>query len=105
MTDANTQLETIWVTDAELIRRSGVPENLMRRTIAGLDADRRSGFPAKQRLWGNRRHWPSVKAYFAKHSGVTMTHQPQQRRQECKGAQLAGRVQSKNEMTDAEKTD
>ena len=75
MTDAAT-IETIWVTDAELIRRSGVPENRMYKLLAGLDADRKSGFPPKQRLWGNRRHWPSVKAYFAKHSGVTMAHQP-----------------------------
>ena len=72
--------ETIWVTDAELIRRSGVPEKRMRLLLQGLDADPRSGFPPKQKLYGDRRHWPSVKAYFERTSGVTMASQSQGRR-------------------------
>jgi hypothetical protein len=49
--------DTIWVTDAELIRRSGVPEKIMRQRIRALDANPLSGFPRKDQLWGGRRHW------------------------------------------------
>lgn len=79
MTDAAT-IETIWVTDAELIRRSGVPEKIMRQNLRALDANPRACFPPKQKLYGDRRHWPSVKAYFEKTSGVPMASQPTQGR-------------------------
>lgn len=59
-------VETVWVTDAELIRRSGVPEKIMRQNLRGLDNNPRSGFPKKNKLWGGRRHWPSVQEYWAK---------------------------------------
>lgn len=68
--------ETLWVTDAEMIRRMGVPEKKARATIAALDRMRGSGFPAKQKQWGDRRYWPHVKAYFDRTSGVTMTASP-----------------------------
>lgn len=55
--------EKLWVTDAELIRRMGVPEKTARETLRMLDA-KPSGFPRKQKLWGDRRYWPAVKAYF-----------------------------------------
>jgi hypothetical protein len=58
-------LETEWVTDAELIRRSGVPEKIMRRNLHEYDAKPDYGFPRKFKPYGNRRHWPSVQAYFA----------------------------------------
>ncbi len=57
--------DTIWVTDAELIRRSGVPEKTMRQNLRALDANPLSGFPKKDPLWGGRRHWPSVEKYWA----------------------------------------
>ena len=63
------QKETLWVTDAELIRRSGIPEKIARVALQTLDADRRSTFPQKQRLFGNRRYWPAVKAYFERVGG------------------------------------
>lgn len=53
-----------WVTDQELIRRSGVPEKIMRRLLKALDANPRSGFPPKDKLWGDRRYWPLVKDYW-----------------------------------------
>lgn len=56
--------ETLFVTDAELIRRLGVPERDMRVAIRTLDHNPRSGFPQKQKLFGDRRYWPAVKAYF-----------------------------------------
>lgn len=59
----------LFVTDAELIRRSGLPEKYARRLIADLDKSRMSGFPKKLPLYGDRRYWPSVKAYFDRTAG------------------------------------
>jgi hypothetical protein len=54
--------DALFVTDAELIRRLGVPEKIARQALRRLDADRGSGFPQKVRLWGDRRYWPAVRA-------------------------------------------
>jgi hypothetical protein len=54
----------LWVTDAELIGRMGVPEKIARAALHVLDRERRSGFPPKMPLWRNRRYWPSVVGYF-----------------------------------------
>jgi hypothetical protein len=56
------------VTDAELIRRLGVPEKDARRTIAFLDS--KQSFPPKLKMWGGRRWWPHVEEWFAKSSGM-----------------------------------
>ncbi len=64
--------DTLYVTDAELIRRMGVPEKIAREALRALDANPRSGFPAKLELWGKRRYWPAVKAYLDRTSGLTM---------------------------------
>lgn len=69
MTDA--PRETLFVTDAELIRRLGVPEKHARRVIRELEAKRR-GFPPKQKLWGDRRYWPDVKAFLDQTCGLKM---------------------------------
>jgi hypothetical protein len=74
---------TLWVTDAELIRRSGIPEKRARALIQKWDemGGRFSGFPQKKKEVGDRRHWPSVEAYFARIGGPTMAApQPQERR-------------------------
>jgi hypothetical protein len=55
--------EKLWLTDAELIRRMGVPEKIARAQLRELDR-KPSGFPRKQASWGNRRYWPAVQAYF-----------------------------------------
>lgn len=55
---------TLWVTDAELIRRSGVPEKIARVTIQALDKNPASGFPKKNPQWGDRRYYPAVKAFW-----------------------------------------
>ena len=79
MTDALTQPDTpepqerrstSWVTDAELIRRSAVPEKIMREALHMFDADPKSGFPRKQKLYGDRRYWPAVELYWAKNNGL-----------------------------------
>jgi hypothetical protein len=53
---------TLFVTDAELIRRTGVPEKVAR--------EKHRGFPQKQKLWGNRRYWPAVKQWFDRTNGI-----------------------------------
>ncbi len=63
MTD-QAERETLYVTDAELIRRLGVPEKVAREALRMFDRDRRAGFPQKEKLWGDRRYWPAVRAYF-----------------------------------------
>jgi hypothetical protein len=55
---------TLFITDAEMIRRMGVPENLAYQAVHELDHNRLSGFPPKQKLWGNRRYWPAVVAWL-----------------------------------------
>lgn len=64
--------ETLWITDAELIRRVGVPEKIARDAIKTLDNTPRSDFPRKQKLYGDRRYWPAVKAYFDAMYGLKM---------------------------------
>lgn len=62
--------ETLWITDAEMIRRMGVPEKIARETIRFLDSKPQHQFPQKQKLWGGRRYWPAVKEYFDRNQGI-----------------------------------
>jgi hypothetical protein len=51
-----------------MIRRMGVPEKIARDAIKARDKDaRRGGLPQKSKLWGSRRYWPAVRAYFDTH--------------------------------------
>ena len=68
--------DTLWVTDAELIRRMGAPEKVARAAIAQLDKDRGSGFPQKQALWGHRRYWLAVKEWLDATNGLKMGASP-----------------------------
>lgn len=69
-------VETLFVTDAELINRMGVPEKIGYAALHALDRDRGSGFPQKKKLWGDRRYWPAVKAYLDRENGLKWTLQP-----------------------------
>lgn len=64
--------DRLYLTDAQLIRRLGVPEKAFRKTLKELDANPRSGFPPKNSMFGNLRYWPAVEAWFganhAKHN-------------------------------------
>ncbi len=75
---------TLWVTDAELIRRGGIPEDIARETIRALDANPRSGFPRKIKMWGDRRYWPAVVLFFERSGGLHQVPQvpgyPQEQR-------------------------
>lgn len=55
----------LFVTDAELIRRAGLPERVARKMLKDMDADPSKGFPPKQQELGNRRYWPAVQAWLA----------------------------------------
>jgi hypothetical protein len=45
-----------------------VPEKILRPILPELE--NKHGFPRKQALFGNRRYWPSVKAWLDKHHGL-----------------------------------
>ncbi len=62
--------EKLYVTDAELIRRLGLPPTVAKPAIKFLEE--KAGFPKKQKMWGDRRYWPAVKAYLDSHHGLTM---------------------------------
>jgi hypothetical protein len=64
------EADTLFVTDAEMIRRFGVPEKIARHTVRQMDAKRVAGWPQKQALWGNRRYWPAVVAYLDRNGGL-----------------------------------
>src|SRR5262245_25296584 len=69
MTHSPRDTETLFVTDDELVRRLGVPEKVAAPIIHERD-NKPSGFPKKQDLWGGRRYWPAVLAYFERVYGV-----------------------------------
>jgi hypothetical protein len=62
--------DKLYLTDAELIRRLGVPANVLRPILPNLEA--KFGFPEKSALFGGRRYWPAVKAWLDRHEGLTM---------------------------------
>lgn len=63
----------VYVTDQELYDFLGVPRETARQAIRELDRDpRRSGFPQKDRLFGDRRYLPAVEAWLARHNKLKM---------------------------------
>jgi hypothetical protein len=62
--------DKLYLTDAELIRRLGVPEKVMRPMLPGLEKN--YGFPKKSPLFGDRRYWPAVKTWLDRHNGLTV---------------------------------
>ncbi len=58
----------LFLTDAEMIRRLGVPERLLRPLLPALES--KYGFPPKSPFFGDRRYWPAVKAWLDKHHGL-----------------------------------
>lgn len=62
--------DKLYVTDAELIRKLGVPEKGFRDVLVALES--KYAFPKKSPLFGGRRYWPAVKAWLDKHNGISM---------------------------------
>lgn len=69
--------DKLYLTDAELIRKLGVPEKDARIAIRELET--KAGFPRKQALFGRRRYWPAVKAYLDRLERVTIEAPPVRR--------------------------
>lgn len=81
MTDTATldRPETLWVTDAELIRRMGVPEKKARHILQYFDNNPNLLFPRKDKLFGDRRYWPAVRAFLDRRNRLNMEASPKQR--------------------------
>ena len=58
-----TKAPKLFLTDAELIRRLGVPEKIARQALSFLN-DKDRTFPKKSAFWGNRRYWPAVELWL-----------------------------------------
>jgi hypothetical protein len=72
--------QTLFVADAEMIRRIGVPEKLARAAIRALDENPDSGFPKKSALWGDRRYWPAVEVWFQEQYDLETGREPRKPR-------------------------
>lgn len=75
LVDEATKSHTLFVTDAELIQRLGVPEELGHALLQDFDA-KHPTFPKRQELWGDRRYWPAVKAWLDKTCGPGLAEPP-----------------------------
>jgi hypothetical protein len=73
--DEAARSRTLFVTDAELIRRLGVPEVLGLTLLQDFDA-KHPTFPKKLELWGDRRYWPAVKAWLDKTCALDLAAPP-----------------------------
>ena len=60
--------DKLYLTDAELIRRLGVPDKTLRPILPTLE--NKFGFPKKQPLFGGRRYWPAVKTWLDRNNGL-----------------------------------
>jgi hypothetical protein len=86
MTDTLDRTETqtplrdpLYINDAELIRRMGIPEKKARRLILYWDSNPKLLFPQKDKLCDGRRYWPAVKAFFDRRNRLNMEASPKQR--------------------------
>lgn len=66
-----TKEPTLFVTDEEMFERLGVPEKIAGPVVRELDA-KSTGFPRKQKLWGDRRYWPAIRDYLDATCGITL---------------------------------
>jgi hypothetical protein len=62
--------DKLYLTDAELIRKLGVPDRVIRPMLPNLES--KWGFPPKSPIFGGRRYWPAVKAWLDKHNGLNV---------------------------------
>lgn len=52
--------EKLYVTDAELIRRLGIPVKMGKAMLQVLTREKKHGFPPPLQTFGGRRYWPAV---------------------------------------------
>jgi hypothetical protein len=60
--------DKLYLTDAELYRRMGVPRQSAQRII--LHLEHKANFPPKSKIFPGRRYWPAVKAWLDRHNGL-----------------------------------
>lgn len=65
----------LFVTDQEIYEALGVPEDVARVAIKGLDANPALGFPKKQKLFGDRRYRKAVEQWFDSEYGLKLASQ------------------------------
>ncbi len=71
--------ERLYVSDDDLPGLVGVDKETLGVAIRTLDRNPKSGFPQKDPMFGGKRYWPKVKAWFEDYNGVSVA--PPQRRQ------------------------
>lgn len=71
--------DKLYLTDAELIRRIGLPVRRARHILKAWDMDPKSGFPPKDAFFGGRRYWPAVRAYLDRRNRVSIDPPPNHR--------------------------
>lgn len=70
-------IDGLLVADEELPKRLNVPAGLILPILSELEA--KHGFPQKIKLWGGRRYWPAVQAWFDEAYGRKMAAPSQPR--------------------------
>ncbi len=60
--------DKLYLLDAELIRRLGVPPKSFRAILPALES--KHGFPRKDPFFGGRRFWPAVQRWLEKRNGL-----------------------------------
>lgn len=71
--------DPLYINDAELIRRMGIPEKKARHLLRYFDNNPKLLFPQKDKLFDGRRYWPAVRAFLDKRNKLTMDASPKQR--------------------------
>jgi len=71
-----TQTDPLYINDAELIRRMGIPEKKARHLLRYFDNNPKLLFPQKDKLFDDRRYWPAVRAFLDKRNRLTMDASP-----------------------------
>ena len=62
----------LFMSDAQIIKRIGIPENTAYALFRTWDRNAASQFPPKRKECGNRRYFPAVVAYFEDHYGLKL---------------------------------
>lgn len=71
-----TQTDPLYINDAELIRRMGIPEKKARHLLRYFDNNPKLLFPQKDKLFDDRRYWPAVRAFLDKRNRLNMDASP-----------------------------
>jgi len=67
-----------FVTDHELVELLGVPWDVLKYILLELDS-KHTGFPRKQKLWGDRRYWPAIEKWLDRQNGLNIELSPVRR--------------------------